>query len=47
MDSVANATLELIVGLGLLGAIFGSVITLPAIAAFLFEVKEAPNKQNQ
>ncbi|MEC8277368.1 MAG: hypothetical protein VX026_06615 [Myxococcota bacterium] len=47
MGSVANAALEAVVGLGLLGAMFGAVITIPAVAAFLFENKEAPNKTNQ
>lgn len=44
MDSVANAALEAVVGLGLFGAIFGSVIAIPTVAAILFEIKEAKNK---
>ena len=47
MGSVANAALEAVVGLGLLAAMFGAVITIPAVAALLFENKEAPNKTNQ
>jgi hypothetical protein len=44
MGSVANAALEAVVGLGLLGTLFGSVIAIPAVAAILFEIKEAKNK---
>ena len=44
MGSVANAALEAVVGLGLLGAMFGAVITIPAVAAFSSKTKKPPTK---
>jgi hypothetical protein len=40
MGSVANAALEAVVGFGLFGLMFGTIIAIPMVIAVITEAKE-------